>query len=403
MQPSPRPSRWASIHLPRGVPLDMVSLALASVLPSLGSSVAPVALPTLATSFQVSFGTVQWVVLAYLGALTLALFVVGGVSDRVGHGRFLRVGLVVQVVASGAGLLAPSLPVLLAARAGQGVGAAIIAVAAMGLLSELVPAARTGRAMGLMGSMSALGTALGPSLGGALVGVFGWRGLFVPSVVIGVAAHGLALRYLPRTRPVEPAPRGGRLGGILEPLFDAHLRVGLGTNVIVSAVLMSTLVVGPFHLAALGLDAAAIGGVMSIGPITAAIAGVPAGRLVDHLGPASAAVAGLSGLSFGTLLMTVLAPGALAYAGALVVVTAGYALFQAANNTVVLRGALPHERGARAAALNLSRNVGLMAGTSVLGAVFMAAGLPVAFAVSTGLVLVALAFTRAARPTTHHP
>ena len=82
----PRPPRWASMNFLRGAQPGLESLALASVLPSLGSSVAPVALPTLAMSFQVSFGTVQWVLLAYLLALTLALLVVGGVSDRVGRG-----------------------------------------------------------------------------------------------------------------------------------------------------------------------------------------------------------------------------------------------------------------------------------------------------------------------------
>ena len=190
---------------------------------------------------------------------------------------------------------------------------------------------------------------------------------------------------------------------------DPALSAGLAMSALVSTVMMATLVVGPFYLArALGLDTALVGIVMSVGPVIAALTGVPAGRIVDRFGAQRAIVGGLAGMAAGCLALSV-APAALGIAGyviPIVIVTAGYALFQAANNTAVMADVSPDERGVVSGMLNLSRNLGLITGASVMGAVFafashagdfttarpeaVAVGMRVTFAVAAALVIAAL-------------
>jgi MFS family permease len=168
-------------------------------------------------------------------------------------------------------------------------------------------------------------------------------------------------------------------------------------------------VVGPFYLTrGLALDAAAAGLVLSAGPIVVALTGVPVGRLVDRYGAARMIIIGLIGMTTGALVLSTLPAtlGALGYAIPLVVITASYAVVQTANNTAVMADLPPDRRGVVSGMLNLSRNLGLVTGASVLGAVFalatgtidmttvrpeaVAAGMRITFAVAGASVLVAL-------------
>jgi MFS family permease len=284
--------------------------------------------------------------------------------------------------------------------------------------------------MGLLGSMSAVGTAVGPSLGGLLIAWLDWRALFLLNVPLGVAALALAYRYLPDTSPaasdIHSAPPSrfdiagtttltltlaayalavtigrGQLGitnvlllaaaaagfGLLlhvesvaaAPLIhlsmfrDRALRSRLAMNALVSSVMMSTLVVGPFYLSgALALGATSVGLTMSVGPIVTALIGVPAGRLADRVGAERLTLVGLAAIATGSLLL-VMFPASLGlagYLGAITILTAGYGLFQTANNTVVMSGAGAALRGVTSGMLSLSRNLGLITGASVMGAVF---------------------------------
>ena len=187
------------------------------------------------------------------------------------------------------------------------------------------------------------------------------------------------------------------------------LSAGFVMSALVTTVVMATLVVGPFYLAsAFALDAARVGLVMSCGPLVAALSGVPAGRLVDRLGAQRMTLAGLCMMAVGAFVLPVLSsrlavPG---YVGALAVITSGFALFQAANNTAVMTASSADQRGLVSGLLNLSRNLGLITGASFMGAVFAfgaatsdfktlapqaaASGLTVTFAVAGGFVVAAL-------------
>src|SRR5215467_2924077 len=164
----------------------LASLALSMLLSSLGVSIANIALPTLAQAFTASFQEVQWIVLAYLLAITTLIVSVGRLSDIMGHRRVLLAGILLFTAASLLCGVAPALWMLIAARAVQGLGAAILMALTVAFVRETVPKARTGRAMGLLGTMSAIGTALGPSLGGIVIAGLGWRAIFFMNLPLGL-------------------------------------------------------------------------------------------------------------------------------------------------------------------------------------------------------------------------
>jgi len=151
----------------------LAGLSLTILLSSLGTSIANIALPTLAQHFAAPFPHVQWVVLAYLLASTVLIAGIGRLGDLFGRRRLLLAGLVVFSAASLLAGFSPSLPFLIAVRAVQGAGAAAMMALAMAFVSETVQKERIGSTMGLLGTMSAVGTALGPSLGGLLISTFG--------------------------------------------------------------------------------------------------------------------------------------------------------------------------------------------------------------------------------------
>ncbi|HEV7319016.1 MAG TPA: MFS transporter [Ensifer sp.] len=404
----------------------LISLSLSMLLSSLGTSSANVALPALADAFGVSFQAVQWVVLAYLLAVTTLIVSVGRLGDIFGRRRLLLGGIVLFTAASVVAGLTPGFAWLIAARAVQGLGAAMMMALTMAFVGETVPKERTGSAMGLLGTMSAIGTALGPSLGGALVAGPGWRAIFLVNVPLGLVAFFLARRHLPADGKAGGRGRArfdvpgtlllalslgayalamtaghGRFGianvGLLaaaafgvglfllvetrvaSPLIrlsmfrDLVLSAGLSTNALVSTVMMATLVVGPFYLSrGAGLDAAMVGLVMSIGPVISAFGGVVAGWIVDRLGAPSVVAVGLVAMVAGCFALALLPgiAGVVGYIVAIAMLTPGYQLFQAANNTAVMADVAADRRGVVSGLLNLSRNLGLVTGASVMGAVF---------------------------------
>ncbi len=448
----------------------LASLSLSMLLSSLGTSIANVALPTLAQAFHATFGQVQWIVLAYLLAITTLIVSAGRLGDLIGRRRLLSAGILLFTLASAASGAAPTLGLLIAARAAQGLGAAILMALTLAFVGETVPKERTGSAMGLLGTMSAIGTALGPSLGGVLIAGFGWRSIFWVNVPLGLATLLLARRHLPEDARRPKSDRAGfdpvgttilaltlaayalamtigrghfgpgnlalliaaacgaglfvraekRAASPLIPLAmfrDASLSASLVMSALVSTVMMATLVVGPFYLSrALGLPPALVGLVLSVGPLVAALTGVPAGRLADRLGVQRITLAGLLAMAAGCFTLSLLPAtlGVLGYIGPIVVVTAAYALFQTANNTAVMAEIQPDQRGVVSALLNLSRNLGLITGASAMGAVFafasaatdlmtarpeaVATGMRITFAVAGVLVVVAVAVAGAGRP-----
>lgn len=380
------------------------TLALSMLLASLGTSIANIALPAMSQAFAAPFTEVQWVVVAYLAALTVSVVLVGRLGDRLGLRRVHLAGLGLFALASLLCALAPGLWLLVGARVLQGVAAAVLMTLSMALMRETAGEARIGRAMGLLGTVSALGTALGPSLGGLLLSFTGWQGIFLVQVPLALLALLLAVAFLPPDA-VARAQRSERLRTAL----DARLAPSLLVNVLVAAVMMTTLVVGPFYLGlGLGLNPAHVGLVMSVGPLISIVSGIPSGRIVDAWGTRPVLATGLGLLAAGAVMLSIVADriGVAGYVLAIVALTPGYQLFQAANNTAALADVPGQRRGTVSGLLGLSRNLGLIAGASAMGAIFaigvgttdfataspaaIAAGMRLTFALSAGLMILAM-------------
>lgn len=407
----------------------LASLSLSMLVSSLGASIANVGLPTLAQALNSSFQAVQWVVIVYLLAVTTSIIAMGRLGDRMGRRRLLLTGIALFTLASGFCAVAPAIWLLLAARVAQGLGAAIMMAMTMALVGETVGKENTGRAMGLLGSMSAIGTALGPSLGGALIVGFGWRAMFLVNIPVGIVAFLLVYCSLPQGERQRQKERGRfdwpgtlLLGGTLAcyalsmtlgrgdfgvvnlalllvaalgmglfvrwqkrtalPLIQLALfsqpglSVGLAMSALVMTIMMTTLVVGPFYLThGLGLAVGQAGLAMSAGPIVAALLGVPAGRWVDRFGAQRITLVGLTTMAAGAGIMAMMSlnQGVFGYVAPLCLMTLGYALFQVANNTALMKHAAHEQRGVISGMINLSRNLGLITGASAMGALFLMA------------------------------
>lgn len=394
-----------------------ITLALSMLLASLGTSIANIALPTLAQAFSAPFAQVQAVVVAYLAALTISVVIAGRLGDSHGLKPMLMAGLGLFAVASLLCGMATNLWLLIGARVLQGIGAAFLMTLSMALMRETVSEARVGRAMGLLGTVSALGTALGPSLGGLLIPLTGWRGIFWVQAPLAAIALGLAFATLPDHPRKGKAPAPG-----LWSVLNRSLAPNLIVNLLVAAILMATLVVGPFYLGlGLGLKETLVGFVMAIGPVISIVSGVPSGRLVDSWGSGRVLAIGLALLAAGAFLLAIL-PGRIGVTGyvlSIIILTPGYQLFQAANNTAALADVPKDRRGTVSGLLSLSRNIGLIVGASVMGAVFafgvgtedfvhaapaaIAAGMQLTFLLAGGLMIVAIVISRWPSYPAQHP
>jgi MFS family permease len=175
-------------HKTASVRWVLASLSLSMLMSSLDTSIANAGLPTLAQAFNATFQDAQWIVLAYLLAVTTLVVSVGRLGDITGRRRLLLVGIALFMFASLLCGMAPTLWFLIAARALQGSGAAIMMTLTMAFVGEALPQERTGSAMGMLGTMSAVGTALGPTLGGVLIAWFGWPAIFFVNLPLGTAA-----------------------------------------------------------------------------------------------------------------------------------------------------------------------------------------------------------------------
>ena len=209
--------------------LILVSITSGTFMANIDSTAVTVALPTMTREFDVHLDALQWVISAYLLAITAVLPVFGRLADIVGRKRVLNTGLAVFVVASLVVALAPTFPVLIASRALQGIGASMFMATIMATAVATFPPGQRGQILGLISSIVAAGTLVGPALGGLLTDAFGWRSIFLINVPIGLIGAVGTLVFL----PYEPGTGGSlrRLdpwGALCFAGFAACLLLGLG-------------------------------------------------------------------------------------------------------------------------------------------------------------------------------
>jgi DHA2 family methylenomycin A resistance protein-like MFS transporter len=234
----------------RNSTIALISVCLGFFVIQLDVTIVNVVLPAIQHGIGGSLAGLQWVIDAYTLALASIMLTAGSTADRIGARKVFVLGLTAFAAGSAACAAAPSLAVLIAARAVQGLGASALLPCSLALLVHQFPDPRArARALGVWGGMGSLGVALGPVFGGALVALAGWRSIFLVNVPICALTVFLLRRYVTES-PLNPERRPDLPGLLLGVVSLAGLTAGF-----ITAGQRGWLSPGPAALFAVGLIA----------------------------------------------------------------------------------------------------------------------------------------------------
>ncbi len=401
----------------------ILAIVLTGVLMSvLDGIVVSIALPTITASFAVDIALSQWAITGYMLTLTSLLLFFGKVAEFTGRTLLFIAGLVIFTLASLACGLSATLTQLIAFRVAQGVGGAMVFSISSAILFLAFPPEERGRAMGYLGSTVAVGSILGPVLGGFLVDSLGWRSIFLINVPIGVvlvtcsllflrtheeraptfqmdwpgaallaAALFSLMFFLSRLEQVSASPLIAVLCGVLliassagfllresrtaQPLLDLRVFRNRGFAFPVLAMMLYFVanfminVVGPFYFeGVMGFTPTQVGLLFLVMPLIMVVASPAAGWLYDkrhwpHYGMVGMTTVALCYLGLG--LLALLWPSIPAMAGVFVLLGLGSAFFQSPNSTEVMNS-LPRSQTPVASSVSAAvRNLGMTLGVAM--------------------------------------
>ena len=221
-QSEPYPKRW----------LALAVLLIAAAMDLIGMTIATIGLPAIEADLHGGHAAMEWIIAGYGLAFAVGLITGGRLGDVYGRRRVFVIGVVAFTAASALCGLAPTVPVLVAARVLQGLVAALMIPQVLSTVSVIFPSEERAKAFGLFGATAGLATVAGPLLGGALLdgGGLGWRSIFLVNVPLGIAVSVAATRLVPDSRVEEP------------PRLDI---AGAGLSVLAVALVLVPLVEGP--------------------------------------------------------------------------------------------------------------------------------------------------------------
>lgn len=416
--PQPRPHR-------SGRPVrTILVLSLATLVAAIDTNIVNIGLPTISRDLHTGFSSVQWVMLSYMLAVTVLIVGVGRIGDLFGKKWIFNAGLFLFSVSSLFCGLSRSIGTLIAMRALQGVGGAILMALSFALVADLVPREKIMGSMAVLTAMLPIGFALGPTVGGLLLSLGSWRYLFFFNVPLGLVALALSLKFpddrtpaarrrfdwvglllmiaalvayvmgIIRTEDLGIAPEtvllflGAAAGLCLfllwerresTPLVELSMfRSGTFSASLVVSVLVYTVITGnwlivPFYLQqAKGFSTLTCGLLMTVGPVGCAVFTPVASKLSERFGSFIVMKAGMLAFAVGTFGMSALNvhTGTPGFIVTLFCFNGSLAFFQTPNNAEVISAAPPEKRGVASGLLNLSRTVGQTTGTALLGAIF---------------------------------
>ena len=436
--------------------LTLIATSLGFAVVQLDVSVVNVALRAIATGLHAGVSDLQWIVAAYTVSFAALILGAGALGDRLGARRVFAAGFVIFTAASAGCGLSPDLPMLIAFRALQGVGAAVLVPCSLALLHHAYPEARDrARAVGIWAAGASAALSGGPLVGGILTAAIGWRAIFFINLPIGLLGVAMTLRFAAQTprsggRGVDaggqvlaivtltalaaatieggthgftaPAVLGGFLVALLAgmgfvvvehrraepmlplelfgaPAFGAATAIGLLINVgfygLVFALSLYFASAQGFSPLLTGLAFAPMTGVVMVGNVLA-------GRLAAHAGVRAvmgagallfaAGAAGLLGAAGKSPYLVLLAP--------LLAIGLGLGLIVPLMTAVLLSGVPGERAGVAAGTLNTARQTGSVIGVSLFGSLIaghLVAGLHVAALVCVGLALGVAVVVRWAR------
>ena len=413
MRNSPR-ARWYVV----------ATVCVGAFMGQLEASIVTLALPSMGRDLHASVGAVEWVALSYLLVLVATVATVGRIADAVGRKLLYVYGFGVFTAGSVLCGLAPTLPVLIAARVLQAIGAAMLQANSVALIAEAMPSPVLGRGIGVQGGAQALGLALGPAVGGLLLALGGWRLIFLVNLPAGVIGLALGWFLLPRSRsrrelgatdrlgppllavaaagPLVYLSLGSRAGyadGVLlaclavgvvcalsfirrerrvaVPLIDLTivrrpaLAVGLSSGLVSYLALFGILFAVPYYLSAEHVSEAWIGLQLAVLPVAIGVTAPLAGRLVDRVGDSTLTAGGLL-LAAAGMLEIALRNGTAGLLIGLALAGLGLGAFTPANNAGVMSASPPGHTGVVSGMLNMTRGLGTALGVALTGAMFTA-------------------------------
>jgi len=220
----------------------VAATVLGSGMAALDATVVGIALPAIGRDFHASVASLQWVVDAYTLTLAGLLLLGGTLGDSYGRRKVFQIGIVWFAVASLLCGVAPSIGVLIAARALQGVGGALLTPGSLAILQASFAEDDRMAAIGAWSGLGGVATAIGPFLGGYLIGAVSWRLVFFINLPVAVAVVAIAARHVPETKAPGPAPKldvrgaaciSGALAGITYGLIEASSAGWTSTSVLV--------------------------------------------------------------------------------------------------------------------------------------------------------------------------
>ncbi len=406
--------------------LVLLAIGIGTFMSALDGSVVNTILPVVTEYFRTDVATVEWVVTTYLLVVSGLLLSVGRLGDLRGNKVAYIWGFVIFVIGSALCGSAPTPVFLIAARGLQAVGAAMLFANSPAILTKNFPASQRGQALGLQGAMTYLGLTTGPFLGGWLADTFGWHSVFYINIPIGLIAIWLSVSVIPRDIPTGQTEKFDLAGaftfmvGLVALLFALNqghnlgwtsplilglfiaslLTLGLFTWIemrvpapmldlslfkrrvfsmsTVSPVLnyicvYSVLFLTPFYLIqGRGLSASQAGLILTSQPIIMALTAPFSGRLSDKVGSRIPTTLGMLILAIGLFIvsrLTLELPVWLVVLG-LAIGGLGTGLFVAPNNSALMGDAPRNRQGIAAGVLALARNVGMVLGIGLTGAIF---------------------------------
>lgn len=389
-------------------------IAVGILISTLDSSILNIANPSIAREFGVELQDIQWVVNAYLLVITSTLIFFGRLGDIRGSNRIFTWGFMVFALGSLGCSLSRSLMILVGMRIWQGLGASMMMATGIGIVSNVFPDAERGKALGLTGTVVALGNMLGPSVGGLLLAGFRWPVIFLINIPIGIAGFYLAYQYLPKEDRQEEKNSfdlpgtallavvmttlllalsadtlgiyllGGSLMGLIAlcwwerkapaPLldFDLFRNQTFVVGNLVAAVAYSThnsiIFLLPFYLESIrGLPPANSGLIMTTAPIVMALAAPLAGHLSDRYGspPITAMSLGLLAGAFAMFSLVQADSPVFYIMAALALMGLAMGSFGSPNTSSIL-GSIPKEKaGYGGGFISTNRNLSYSLGISL--------------------------------------
>ena len=404
----------------------LLAVGVGTFMSALDSSIVNVVLPVIRAETGAGIAAVQWTVTTYLLAVSGALLGFGRLGDLQGHKRVYLWGFWVFVGGSLLCGVAPTVALLAAARAMQGIGAAVLFANSPAIVTTNFPAARRGQALGLIATATYLGLTVGPPLGGWLADTLTWRAVFFINVPVGALALAIGVHFIPDDPPRSTGERFDIAGAALFTAGLVALLLGLNqahalgwgsppilgllglaaallaaflwwewrddypmldlrlfrdrvfsastSGALLNYVAVYTLVfLMPFYLIqGRGLSASAAGALLMVQPAVMAVTAPLAGSLSDRVGSRLLATVGMTIMAVGLVALATLPPSVslVAVAATLAVVGLGTGTFISPNNSALMGAAPRHRQGVAAAVLAEARNVGMVLGVGMAGAIF---------------------------------